>query len=165
VSPKKESILLENCYKEGCFDLQFRRDIKHDRPKSPTYYRWKVQFVITLDKNNVELLKQARKALNCGQIYFAKNEARYSVQDIDDLYNVIVPFFEKYRLSGNKRKDFDLWVKALKIIFRYKRKDLATWKKKDFERLIKIQKSIQKYKEKAKSSKWLSVAESIAKTL
>ena len=75
-------------------------------------------------------------------------------------------FFGKQELSGNKKKDFTLWSEAIGIIYKNKGKSLAIWKKKDFQRLIDIQKSMQKYKTKRQLGfKWISIAESIAKTL
>lgn len=150
----------------GCFDLQFRRDIRHERLKKPTYYRWKVQFVIVLSEDKIKSLEKTKNTLNCGKIHFTKNRIRYSVQDVDSLYNIIIPFFKKYQLSGNKKEDFNLWAEALEIIYRNKGKNLAIWSRKDFQRLIEIQKAIQKYKiRRHQSFKWLSTADSIAKIL
>ena len=160
-----ELILSQDCFKEACFDLQFRKDVKHNRPKNPTYYRWKAQFVILLNKEETELLKKIKTGLGCGRIHLSKDKARYSVQNIDNLYNIIIPLFKQYQLPENKKKDFGLWSKALKIIYRNKGKSLLKWKKKDFQRLIELQKLAQRYKEKSRSSKWISIAESLAETL
>jgi len=163
---------------EGCFDLQFRRDVRHERINKPVYYGWKVQFVIVVRDDDEELLRAIKDTLNCGCIHFARgDQVRYSVQDIDTLYNIIVPFFEKYALAGKKRKDFELWTEAVEILYRNKRKTMnikkgtrgfvkTNWNKKDFRRLIDIQKAMQKYKaRRAQGFKWISIAESIAKTL
>ncbi len=151
---------------ESCFDLQFRRDIRYERRNQPTYYRWKAQFVITLGENDIKPLNKVKNILNCGEIHFVKNQIRYSVQNIDDLYDLIVSFLEKQELSGNKKKDFTLWSEAIGIIYKNKGKSLAIWKKKDFQRLIDIHKSMQKYKTKKQMGlKWISIAGSIAKTL
>ncbi len=77
----------------------------------------------------------------------------------------------------NQNKDFELWAEAIEIIRRNKRKTMnvkaglkgftkTSWNKQDFSRLIEIQKSMQEYKSKRPQGfKWVSVAESIAKTL
>ena len=151
---------------ESCFDLQFRRDVRYDRPRRPVYYRWKAQFVIALNKNESDLLKEIKKSFGCGEISLTKKRSRFSVQDIDDLYNIIIPFFKTCKLSKKKEKDFKLWTKAVGIIYKNKGKNLADWKRRDFCKLIEIQNLMQRYKERIPQKfKWLSIAKSIAKTL
>lgn len=150
---------------EGCFNLQFRKDTKHERPKSPTYYHWKAQFVVTERKSETATLEKIKKTLGCGKIYESKDQIRYSVQDIDDVKNKVIPFFKKHKLSEIKRKDFELWVKAVEIIYKNKGKYLAGWKKNEFEQLLEVQKSVQRYKERPKRMKWTKIAQDFAKTL
>lgn len=149
----------------GCFDLQFRRDVKHDRLNSPTYYRWKAQFVITESIQNLNILEKIKKILKCGKIHVIKDQARYSVQNIEEIKNAIIPYFEEHMLNEKKKKDFELWSKAVDVIYINKRKNLLVWKKEDFQKLIEIQKLIKKYKEKPKQSKWFSMAETLAEKL
>lgn len=162
---------------EGCFDLQFRRDVRRDRLNSPVYYGWRYQFVIVTRADDVDLLIKIKEVLGCGSINFSRlDQARYSVQDINNIQNIIIPFFKKYPLSGKKRKDFELWAEAIEIISRNKKAGVCekgvrgftrlSWRKPDFERLIKIQGLMRQYKSKRPQGyKWLSAAESIAKTL
>lgn len=163
---------------EGCFDLQFRRDVRHERINKPIYYGWRVQFVIVARDDDEELLRSIKNTLNCGYIHFARgDQVRYSVQDIDTLYNRVIPFFKKYSLAGKKKKDFELWIEAVEIIYCNKRKTMnikkgtrgfvkTNWDKEDFQRLIDIQKAMQKYKARRPGGfKWISVAESIVETL
>lgn len=151
----------------GCFDLQFRRDVRHKRTGTPTYYGWKAQFVIMGPLDKEDLLKEIQNTLNCGRLhYITGTQLRYSVQAIDDLYNIIVPFFRKYQLSGKKKHDFELWAEAIKILYQNKGKRLNQWPKESFQYLIDIQKSIQQYKaKKNQSSKWLPTAEAILEHL
>lgn len=148
---------------EGCFDLQFRRDVRHERVNKPIYYSWKVQFAIVARKDDKELLKKIKATLNCGYIYYARgDQVRYSVQDIENLCNVIIPFFKKYPLFGKKKKDFELWAEAVTIIYQNKNKPIVTRDKKELQRLIEIHRLMQKYKSKRPQGfKWASVAESI----
>ncbi len=147
----------------GCFDLQFRRDVKNKRANSPVYYGWKAQFVIVAKVDKEDLLKQICNMLNCGRIhYITGTRLRYSVQDIKSLNDVIVPFFRTNPLSGNKKKDFELWAEAIGIIYQNKGKSLNQWPRDSFLRLIDIQKLTQQYKtKKTQNSKWLSIAESL----
>ena len=151
----------------GCFDLQFRRDVRHKRTNSPVYYSWKAQFVITSKIDKEKALREIQNTLNCGRIhYITGTQLRYSVQAIDELYNIVVPFFETNQLSGKKKQDFELWAEAVKIIYRNKGKKIPVWPKEDFRTLIDLQKAMLKYKaKKTRASKWLPIAQSIAETL
>ncbi len=149
---------------DGCFDLQFRKDVRRERTNSPTYYRWKVQFVVTQPKNDIKVLEKLQKEFDCGKITISKDQARFSVQKIDDIVDVIVPFFRKNLLLGNKKKDFDLWKKSVEIIYKNKGKALVSWKKSDLLQLIEIQKTSVKYKNKPKQPKWLEMAQTLSKT-
>ena len=54
---KKILTVAEITNQDGCFDLQFRKDVRHERSGSPTYYRWKIQFVITCPKEQIKILQ------------------------------------------------------------------------------------------------------------
>ena len=149
---------------DGCFDLQFRKDTRHERTGSPTYYRWKIQFVVTAPKENIKVLEKTRKALGCGAVSAAKGQARLSVQNIDDIYHIVVPFFSKNALADKKKKDFELWKKAAGIIYQNKGKYLAAWKKNDILSLMQIQKSAAKYKNNPKQPKWVGMIQRFIKT-
>lgn len=149
----------------ACFDLQFRKDIRHERVNSPTYYRWKAQFIITGPKNSEKTMQKIKKEIGCGNINILKNQARFSVQNIDHITEFIVPFFNKNKLSGNKKKDFDLWQKAVFIIRQNKGKHISKWKKNDLFSLIEIQKSSSKYKSNPREPRWIQMAQTISKTL
>jgi hypothetical protein len=148
---------------DGCFDLQFRKDTRKERTSSPTYYRWKTQFVVTVPKKSAKILNKIKTALGCGQISTAKDQARYSVQKIDDVAENIVPFFRKNSLIGNKKKNFELWAKAVEIIQRNKGKPLVGWKKSEICSLIEIHKSCAKYKNRPRNSKWLDMAKTLSR--
>ncbi len=151
--------------REGCFDLQFRKDIKHNRINKPVYYYWKAQFVLTGNYKDENLLRAIQTSLACGRLHFVgQNKIRYSVQDINSLYKKIVPFFKENSLFGKKKKDFDFWQKAIEILFQNKGQAFKCWPKDAFQSLIDLQKSMQQYKLKKASAKWLSVAEDMLKT-
>lgn len=155
----------------GCFDLQFRRDVKHKRPNKPVYYSWKTQFVIMSKDSNKELLEEIQNTFNCGTIHYVRgNQLRYSVQDINNLYSIIVPFLKRYplsgKISGKKQKDFELWADAVQILYQHKGQSIISWHKRSFQQLIDIQKAIQGYKvKKGKKSKWISIAEEMVSSL
>lgn len=159
---------------DGCFDLQFRKDTRHERTGSPTYYRWKIQFVITTPKENIKVLAKVKKEIGCGSVSVAGNQARFSIQDIDCAIKTIIPYFTKNKLSNNppshkasagqsKQKDFDLWQKAVAIIYQNKGVYLSKWKKNDLIHLMEIHKAMAKYKAKPRKQKWIEMAKTLAK--
>lgn len=155
----KENFSVPNIVnQDGCFDLQFRKDTRKERANSPTYYRWKAQFVVTSPKENEEILKKIKKELGCGEITVSKDQARFSVQKIDNITGIVVPFFRKNLLADKKKKDFELWQKAVEIIQKNKGKPLAAWKKNELCSLIEIHKSSSKYKNRPRTPKWLDMA-------
>jgi hypothetical protein len=182
MAEKKSFSIVALTNNDGCFDLQFRKDVRHERTGSPTYYRWKAQFVVTLPighssqpsaygrgptgetKDNVKILEKIKRELDCGEVNISKDQARFSVQKIDDVAGVIVPFFKKNCLADKKKKDFELWAKGVEIIQRNKGKHLSEWKKNDICTLIEIHKSSAKYKNRPRTPKWLQVAKAFSKT-
>jgi|SRR3989344_1986168 len=166
---------------DGCFDLQFRKDMRRERTNSPTYYRWKIQFIITSPKENIKILEKVRKELKCGSVSLAKNQARFSVQKIDDIVEILIPFFIKNNLREVMKKDqstqnlsarpsiyrdrcsgFKLWLKASDIIYRNKGIYLSRWKRNDLLHLMEIHKSMAKYKQKPRKQKWVDMAQIFA---
>jgi len=149
---------------DGCFDLQFRKDTRHERTNSPTYYRWKAQFVVTSPKKDIKILGKIKREMGCGQINISKDQARFSVQKISDITETIIPYFRKNCLANNKKRDFELWAKGAEIIYKNKGVSLASWKKNDLCTLVEIHKSSSKYKNRPRAPKWLDMAKTLTKT-
>jgi LAGLIDADG DNA endonuclease family protein len=104
---------------EGCFYLTYRSEIKYSRVGQPKYYRWLPYFAIMLRSDDVEILYKIRATLACGNVYYSRNKSltSFNVQNINDLYGKILPFFEKFELRAKKRLDFELWKQALIILY------------------------------------------------
>ena len=149
---------------DGCFDLQFRKDTRHERTNAPVYYRWKAQFIVTAPKSDIKTLEKIKKEMGCGDVSVSRDQARFSVQKIDDIINVVVPFFRKNKLADKKGKDFELWAKGVEIIHRNKGKYLSGWKKNELHSLIEIQKSCAKYKSHPRTPKWIDMAKALFKS-
>lgn len=145
----------------SCFDLQFRKDTRHERTNSPTYYRWKLQFVITMPKGDAKVLEQVKRAIQCGSVTVIKEQARLSVQNIDDMYHSVVPYL-RTRLADEKKKEFELWKKAVEIIKKNKGTAISKWEKSDLLSLMAIQQSCAKYKQGSRQPKWLAMAKTIS---
>ena len=113
------------------------------------------------------MLRQIQNTLGCGKIhYITGTQLRYSVQDINSLYDVIVPLFRKNQLTGKKKYDFELWAEAVEILNQNKGKPISQWPKEPFRRLIDIQKAMQKYKtRKTRIPKWVPIAETVPEHL
>jgi hypothetical protein len=160
----KSLSVLELVNNNGCFDLQFRKDTRHERTNSPTYYRWKAQFIVTCPKDNIKILEKIKKEIGCGEISISKDQARFSVQKICTIKDIIIPYFRKNCLADKKRKDFELWAKGVEIIHKNKGKPLVSWKKSEISCLIEIKKSSAKYKSRPKALKWLEMARTLSKS-
>ncbi len=157
---------------EGCFALNFRRDVKHGRGKrsgiKPIYFYWDIEFAIVLRGDDKEILEKIKNALRCGEVTGPnkKGQARFQATNINDLSDKIVPFFERYSLYAKKKFDFQLWKEAVEIFKRNQRKILnrksgekgfhkTNWNPRDLERLKDIKKEMERYKSGKKAWKWL----------
>ena len=161
---------------EGCFDLQFHRDVRRERKNSPIYYSWKVQFVINLKDKDLELIQKLPGVFQCGTVHTPIDYARFSVQDIENLYHIVLPFFRKYPPYGNKQKDFALWAETVEILYANKFIPKTTkgkrgfakkiWKQAPFRRILELHKLMQPYKStRPQGYKWIQEAERFAESL
>ncbi len=159
---------------EGCFALKFRKETKYNRGKRngirPTYFYWDIEFAIVLKKDDKDILEKIKNTLDCGKLSESDkyNSIRYAVNDIIDLSNKILPFFQKYPLHAKKRFDFELWKEAVAIFKRNQRLNVnrkkgergfykTNWNFKDLERLKEIHEEMKKYKGDSRSWKWLNL--------
>lgn len=152
---------------EGCFALKFRRDVRHERKNKPIYFYWDIEFAIVLRKDDQEILEKIKTTFDCGRISVSKSgQARYAVNNINDLSNKVVPFFGKHQLYAKKRHDFQLWKEAVEIIKRNQRLGVnrkkgergfhrVYWDPRDLKRLTEIHNEMKRYKSKGKEWKWL----------
>lgn len=108
---------------EGCFALKFRRDIQKNvgNQKVREYFYWGAEFAIQLRSDDFKILELIKEALDCGSVNFLKKsgQVRYSVQNIKDQKEKIVPFFEKYSIRGKKGSDFELWSRGIRILSKH----------------------------------------------
>lgn len=147
----------------SCFDLQFRKDTRHERTGSPTYYRWKIQFIITLPKANAPELEKIKKVFGCGKVSVVAGQARFSVQNVDEVFDNVIPYLQKNLPALSRKKEISLWQKAAEIIYNNKGINISKWQKSDLLKLLEIHKSLAKYKQKPKQSKWLDMAKTLTK--
>ena len=149
---------------EGCFYINFRRDVRHERKNKPVYFYWDTGFAITLRGDDKDILEKIKISLNCGRLSFDKRgQVRYEVTDLNDLISKVVPFFDKYTLRAKKSLDYQLWKEALVILQKNRQVRVSgqrgftkiQWDPKDAARLRIIKTDMELYKStKAKQHKW-----------
>lgn len=137
---------------EGCFYLTYRSETRYERPGKPKYFRWTPYFAINLREDDREILEKIKITLDCGNVYILHkkeqgNMAHYIIQNLDDLYIKVMPFFNKYSLRAKKRHDFELWGDALKIMYKHK-KNKTKCMPEDNQKLLSIREGMRAYKSK-----------------
>lgn len=113
---------------EGCFSISFvkqpdRQEAVRIRRGYTTGYQVTHEFTVMQGARSLKNLKELRSFFGVGAIYINRRHDnhkedlfRYSVSRRDDLLNVIIPFFEKYRLRTVKKQDFRLFARCMKLI-------------------------------------------------
>lgn len=102
---------------EGCFAINCSCS-KRDGNKEV-----KTGLQITLRDDDLEVLEYICDTLNIGNIYKrqgygnGKPTAQYYVYRKPDLKHVIIPLFEKHPLMAKKKRDFEIWKRAVEIAF------------------------------------------------
>ncbi len=98
---------------EACFDFNI---IKSNSVKIG--FSVIPRFRITTHKRDIIKLYMIKEYFNCGTIgkIDAKDCLDFTVADQHSIFNIIIPFFNKYSLRGTKYLDYLNWIKGLKII-------------------------------------------------
>jgi hypothetical protein len=106
---------------EGCFilDVQNRKN---------DWMSGGARFRILIREDDYGVISLIRSYWQCGQIYFKKRLKNsnwspiiiYNVGDLSLLNDIIVPHFEKYRLHAKKKRDFDIWSQAVRLLYEIK---------------------------------------------
>jgi hypothetical protein len=67
-----------------------------------------LRFVLTQHTRDTELINSLKKYLNCGKYHARSNRnfGEFIVEKFSDITEKIIPFFDKYPLTGIKSKDF-----------------------------------------------------------
>jgi len=113
---------------EGCFSVHFvkqpdRQESWRVRKGYKTGYQIAHEFAVVQGLKSVQNLKELKSFFKVGGIHINRRHDnhkedlfRYSVTRREDIINVIIPFFEKYKLRTAKRKDFEVFVRCMKLI-------------------------------------------------
>ena len=89
------------------------------------------------------MLESLKKYFNCGTMRLRidkrprfSNQWEYQVRKQEDIFNVIVPFFEQYKLKfKSKRNDFQIFLQITELV---KQKKHLT--EKGFRQILKLRK-------------------------
>ena len=107
---------------EGCFSVSMFRN-------KTTTLGWQVfpEFVLTQGKKSLPALEIFLRHFKCGKIYkntrydnHKEHLYRYCVRSLQDLREVIIPFFKKHRLYTAKQHDFELFSEIVESLFQKK---------------------------------------------
>jgi len=142
---------------EGCFSLIFRKDTKLRESILKSYFSWKSKYVICLRADDVGILEQIKDAFGCGKINMLNttHSVSYSVCDLNDQFNIIVPFFKKHTLIGKKAEDFKLWSQAVEILFNENRVPMHQRDQNKLLALKNIHSLMGQFKSRGRGAKWL----------
>ena len=97
---------------EGCFLVSIRADGRID-----------LRFFVAQAEGNKPLLLKVQKFFRVGSVYqkSARRTGRlpawvFEVTRRDDIYNVVIPFFKRFKLLGIKAKSFEAFVRIAGIV-------------------------------------------------
>ncbi|MBA7716133.1 hypothetical protein ES703_125198 [subsurface metagenome] len=101
---------------EGCFEFRLTKDKKF-RPR----------FSLKLRDDDAPMLFKLATALGCGRVYPEQRDGKnpvavYAVHDIESLYSIIIPCFERYPLRAKKAREFEVWKAAVTMMFQITRR-------------------------------------------
>lgn len=109
---------------EGSFTAYIREPRSEHGAKN---YRIECHYYIKLRDDNLTLLKKVKQFFGIGRLSFQRDLRpnhhscyRYEVTSLEDMSDVIIPFFRKHRLQGDKIKDFILLQKIVRMTLKKK---------------------------------------------
>lgn len=123
---------------EGCFLVCLRKD-----------NRIELRFFIAQAIGNKPLLEEVQKFFKVGSVYQKSNVKgklpayAFEVAKREDIYKVIIPFFEKHKLKGYKTKSFSTFAEIAKIVFG--RQDKRKLTKEELEYVTEIRSGMNKH--------------------
>lgn len=86
---------------EGCFAASVE-----SAQTAALKYTARTRFILTQHKRDYLLMESFRDYFKCGNVVLAKDAASFMVNNITELNENILPFFNKYPILGNKQLDY-----------------------------------------------------------
>ncbi len=104
---------------EGCFYVNMG-----NYPAYKSGVRVQMHFHLKMQERDKELLEKVRNTLNCGAVYFQKEQRknhtqcyRYTVSSHAEIFNKIIPFFQQHPLqSASKSKSFNIFCQIAGLL-------------------------------------------------
>lgn len=109
---------------EGCFYVEFGKDGTY-RNK----IRVRPSFVIELVQDDIEILNEIKRIMDCGNVYTLdfgryqkykdknwKPHARFKVSNFADISEKVIPFFEQHSLFGKKQRAFEFFAQVCELM-------------------------------------------------
>ena len=101
---------------EGSFYVRINTDSKRRN-------KIEFKFSVKLRHQDKEILLQLQQFFGCGNVYLQKDNRpnhtdcyRFEVNKKEDIFNIIIPFFEKnYPKIESRKRDFELFAKIAKL--------------------------------------------------
>jgi LAGLIDADG endonuclease len=95
---------------EGSFMVVCRKRADYGR-------KWKLSAAFNVSQTDPTPLELFRETLGCGSLRRAGNGGWYwEVNRLSDISSLIVPFFERFPLVGQKANDFELFKSAVALL-------------------------------------------------
>ena len=113
---------------EGCFSVGFikqsdRREKTRVRRGYKTGYQPFHEFAVTQGEKSKTSLEVLKKHFGVGNIYpnrrhdnHKEDLYRFVVRKREDLINIIIPFFKKYKMKTTKQEDFNKFVQCVMLM-------------------------------------------------
>lgn len=105
---------------EGSFTAYLRPPKKEHGSKN---FRVECHYYIKLRDDDRMILEKVKKFWKTGLVVFQKDNRpnhhhnyRFQINNLNDLKNLVIPFFERHRLQSKKIKDFELFKKIVKAV-------------------------------------------------
>lgn len=92
---------------EGCFSVSFNL-----KESMSVGVETRPSFAVGQKSSSLASLEKMRDFFGCGHIRYSKRDGtyKYEVQNMDDLVDKIIPFYEKHSLETLKKDDFTLFA-------------------------------------------------------
>jgi hypothetical protein len=120
---------------DGCFFVYVEKN-----SKCRSGFRSKLRFNICQHLKDKLLMERIASYFNCGKATeTSRGEVNFDVHKFSDIYDIIIPFFDKYAICGVKAQDFNSW-KDIAIL----QKTKAHLTKEGIEKIILIKSNMNK---------------------
>ena len=95
---------------EGCFLVKIYKS------KTKLSEAVQLEFKLTQDERDEQLMRCLIKYFNCGETYKYWTWIDFKVTQLSDITNKIIPLFKKYPIRGVKALDFYDWCKVAEMM-------------------------------------------------